>query len=182
MGELLWSEARARLPEELRLLPSSVGMQHEQQHQELLLMDVKHVLAQKPAASRLSSAGRCVTRREVLAPRASTRAHGVAVVRGRTGGGREPLASRPTPAGCTGEPCRVRRTTTSDLATRVLLQPFELASRPVTAGEYLSVPGRRTATGAPSCGWRTDGTANATRRLARAALLGRATDDDVASS
>ena len=99
-----------------RLAPTlTIGLNHEQQHQELLLMDIKHVLAQNP----LEPAYRAT---EPYAP-ALVPACTLAVVPGREWSAWERL--------------------TGDFAFdnerpqhTVLLEPYELASRPVTAGEY----------------------------------------------
>ncbi|MHC5063129.1 MAG: ergothioneine biosynthesis protein EgtB [Planctomycetota bacterium] len=92
-----------------------VGLQHEQQHQELLLMDVKHVLAKNPL--------RPAYRQEKSAPRAAVPAldwcsyAGGRVTVGATDGSFFFDNEGPEHP--------------------VLVQPFELASRLVTAGEYL---------------------------------------------
>ena len=46
MGELLVNPPREQAAEIVRRV--GLGLQHEQQHQELLLMDIKHILAQNP--------------------------------------------------------------------------------------------------------------------------------------
>jgi ergothioneine biosynthesis protein EgtB len=93
-----------------------LGLHHEQQHQELLLMDAKHVLARNPARPAYRRA----------APRPATPA--------------PPLAWRSFAGG------QVEVGSDSDDFTfdnerprhTVLLAPYELATRPVTAGEYLA--------------------------------------------
>jgi ergothioneine biosynthesis protein EgtB len=92
----------------------TVGLNHEQQHQELLLMDVKNVLARNP----LRPAYRARPRR---------RSSWTTPVEWRPfEGGQVEVGSEA--GGFTFDNERPRHT--------VFLEPFELASRPVTAGEY----------------------------------------------
>ena len=98
------------------LAVAELGLQHEQQHQELILTDLQHALSRNP-----------------LEPvfRAATPTAGVAP---------PPLSWRDQPGG------RVRLGHAGDAfafdnerpAHDVLLAPFSLASRPVTSGEYAS--------------------------------------------
>ena len=92
----------------------TIGLHHEQQHQELLLMDVKHVLAQNP----LRPAYRPEPQRPAVSvprmERCSFEGGLVEVGRGADGFAFDNERPRHT----------------------VHLEPFELASRPVTAGEY----------------------------------------------
>lgn len=93
----------------------ALGLNHEQQHQELLLTDIKHALAQNPLYP--------VFREDAAAP-------------GTSGGALEwqGFAGGVTEIGCEGNgfcydnetPCH-----------RVWLEDFEIATRPVTHGEYL---------------------------------------------
>jgi len=95
----------------------TVGLHHEQQHQELLLMDVKHVLGQNPL-------------RPAYRPRIDrpdgTQEPSAPLEWRRFEGGRVEVGS--AAEGFTFDNERPRHA--------VLLEPFELASRPVTAGEY----------------------------------------------
>jgi len=98
-----------------------LGLHHEQQHQELLLTDVKHLFAQNP-----------------LRPAYATTATGATAPRPRARPAAplewldfdETLASIGAPDGGFAFDCERPR-------HRVLLQPYRLASRAVTAGEYL---------------------------------------------
>jgi ergothioneine biosynthesis protein EgtB len=93
----------------------ALGLNHEQQHQELLLTDIKHALAQNPVYP--------VFREDAAAPGTS---EGPLEWQGFAGG--------VTEIGCEGNgfcydnetPCH-----------RVWLEDFEIATRPVTHGEYL---------------------------------------------
>ena len=49
------SRAPTAMPRIAALL--ELGLQHEQQHQELILTDVKHLLSRNPAAAGLSGSG-----------------------------------------------------------------------------------------------------------------------------
>ncbi|MFT4543128.1 MAG: ergothioneine biosynthesis protein EgtB [Planctomycetota bacterium] len=108
-----------RLSEErlARLAPViSIGLNHEQQHQELLLMDIKHVLARNP----LRPVYREGKAAEARAPRSRE-------WRSFEGGLVE-VGSQSTGFAFDNE--RPRH--------KVFLQAFELAPRPVTNGEYLA--------------------------------------------
>jgi ergothioneine biosynthesis protein EgtB len=92
----------------------TVGMNHEQQHQELLLMDVKHVLARNPL-------------RPVYRPDQRRDPSPVTPMGWRSfEGGRVAVGS--DEPGFTYDHERPRHV--------ALLEQFQLASRPVTAGEY----------------------------------------------
>jgi len=92
-----------------------IGLQHEQQHQELMIADIKHAFSCNPVRPAYRAAGR-----------RKARAVG-------------PLSWREYPEG-------LRRVGTSDdgfaydnerPSHRVFLDAFKLASRPVTAGEFM---------------------------------------------
>jgi ergothioneine biosynthesis protein EgtB len=91
-----------------------VGLHHEQQHEELLLMDVKHVLAANPLRPAYHGAPR--TGRSVETP----------IEWCRFDGGRVEVGA--ATAGFAYDNERPRH--------EVLLEPFELATRLVTADEY----------------------------------------------
>jgi ergothioneine biosynthesis protein EgtB len=112
MGQLLGGDLQPGLPELVTL-----GLNHEQQHQELLLMDIKHVLSRNPL--RPSYLRRAHVRGDTAPPKAGWIEHdgGVAEI-GHTGEG----------FGFDNEFPR----------HRVHLGPFALADRPVTCGEWLS--------------------------------------------
>ncbi len=93
-----------------------LGLHHEQQHQELLLTDVKHLLAQSPLAPAYAPA----TRDAALASAPALRWHEHAGGRVEVGAG----------AGFSFDNERPRH--------EALLRPFRLASRPVTNGEWLA--------------------------------------------
>jgi len=106
----------ARLEEDTEgLLAARVelGLQHEQQHQELILTDLKHLFAQNPLQP-VYRAG--ALRAGVLAPHRW--------LRGREG----PVETGATDAGFAYDNERPRHA--------VLLQPHELANRPVSNGEF----------------------------------------------
>ena len=101
-----------------------LGMQHEQQHQELLVMDIKHVLSQHPfgPAYGAGSARSTVGSSDVSAPRVGWLEHEGGVVEiGHSDGGDW--------VGFAFDNESPRH--------RVLLEPFALADRPVTVGEWL---------------------------------------------
>jgi len=125
-----WLPAAA--PDALDLL--ELGLNHEEQHQELILTDVKHLLAQNPTlpAYAAPSAG---VRGE--APPLRWIAHDGGLVEIGHGG-----------PGFAFDNEGPRH--------KVWLEPFEIASRPVTAGEYLAFiadGGYRTAAHWLSDGW-----------------------------
>ncbi|MGQ7245570.1 DinB family protein [Salinicola sp. V024] len=116
MEELLNDPPQEHLPEILRRL--ELGLPHEQQHQELLFMDIKHILAQNPL---------CPVYRDDLAP---APAHEIGELRWHT-----------YPAG-------VRHIGHDDAEQgfaydhemgrhRQFIEAFQLADRPVTNGEFL---------------------------------------------
>jgi ergothioneine biosynthesis protein EgtB len=94
----------------------TVGLHHEQQHQELLLMDIKHVLAQNPLQPAYRSTERV--------PSTTLPMKWRSVAGGLVDVGAEAAAANEF----TFDNERPRHT--------VWMAPFELASRPVTAGEY----------------------------------------------
>jgi ergothioneine biosynthesis protein EgtB len=108
-----WLAAR---PDAASLAVFELGLHHEQQHQELLLMDIKHVFSCSPLlpAYRLR-----VTPARAAEKPLTWQAHagGIAEI-GHTGGA----------FGFDNEFPR----------HRVLLEPFAIASRPVTCGDYLA--------------------------------------------
>lgn len=119
MGELLDRVPPAQEEEIGRRL--ILGLQHEQQHQELLLMDIKHILAQNP----LHPAYR----------------HDLAIPPSLAP---QPLDWHRYPGGVHRVGCDGPATDESGFAYdheqprhRVFLEPFLLASRPVTCGEFI---------------------------------------------
>jgi ergothioneine biosynthesis protein EgtB len=95
---------------------STLGLQHEQQHQELMLTDVKHLLSPRTRCARPTTARRCRRRRRCAA--------GLPRVRRRPGRDR---------------PRRARLCFDNELPRhRQYVAPFALASRLVTNGEYLA--------------------------------------------
>ena len=129
-----------------------LGLHHEQQHQELILTDIKHLLSRNPARARV----RCAPADDA-AP--ATRA--AALDRVAT------AASRRSATPATGF--------AFDNETprhRVWLEPFELASRPVTNGEFLRVHRRRRLPPARAVAVATAGTARQRGGLDGAAVLG----------
>jgi len=112
MGALL---DRGDITEEMAGIVT-LGLNHEQQHQELILMDIKHLLSCNPLEP-------------VYAPAAARPAAAPASA------GWTPYPGGTVPIGHEGDgfcfdnerPCH-----------RVLLEPFSIATRPVTCGEYLA--------------------------------------------
>lgn len=124
--------------EELLAL-TELGLHHEQQHQELLLMDIKHVLAQSPLDPVYQPAVASRAAAAVAEPRAAgtwIRHDGGVVEVGHRGGGFAFDNEGPS--------------------HEVLLQPFAVAGRLVTCGEWLDFMadgGYRTASLWLSDGW-----------------------------
>lgn len=115
MGELLSNPPEQQAAEILRR--TELGIQHEQQHQELLLMDIKHILAQNP----LHPIYRSDLKPAPVAPPSRLRwqfHEGGLKYIGHTGGG-------------FAFDCETPR-------HRQFVEDFKLASRPVNNGEYLS--------------------------------------------
>ena len=92
-----------------------LGLQHEQQHQELILMDIKHLLSLNPLKPAYRQAP---SSRTASAPLAWHACSGGLVEIGHDGEGFAFDNEVPR--------------------HRVWLEPFAIASRPVTAGEYLA--------------------------------------------
>jgi ergothioneine biosynthesis protein EgtB len=113
MARLLAQAAHPRREE--ILLRCEVGMHHEQQHQELLLTDIKHVLAANPLRPAYAELPRL---QGTAAPLQWHEFAGGLVETGATGEGFAYDNERPRHP--------------------VYLQPFRLASRPVSNGEYLA--------------------------------------------
>jgi ergothioneine biosynthesis protein EgtB len=114
MHALLTSELEPRVRELITL-----GLHHEQQHQELLLMDIKHVLSRNPTWPAYTPAIHDERADRPAPPKASWIEHDGGVVEiGHTGKG----------FGFDNEFPR----------HRAYLSPFGLADRPVTCGEWLS--------------------------------------------
>jgi ergothioneine biosynthesis protein EgtB len=101
------------LPDEL-VYVVEVGLSHEQQHQELMLTDIKHVFAHNRLLPALRDD---VTRRQAKATGLRWHAHPGGVVE----------------VGHAGDAWAFDN---EGPRHQTLLQPFELASRPVTCGEY----------------------------------------------
>lgn len=97
-----------------------LGLNHEQQHQELLLTDIKHALSSNPLRPAYQPCAEALAAAAHQAPRPLQwfGYQGGLVEMGHTG-----------PSFCFDNE-RPRH--------RVYLEPFELASRPVTCGEYLA--------------------------------------------
>jgi len=114
--EALIAEAGQALWQNIRML-IVLGLHHEQQHQELICTDIKHVLAQNPLAPALYPA-----------PPESAKAPPLSWI-SYDGGIRE-IGRNMEPESFAFDNEGPRH--------EVLLRPFRLASRPVTNGEYLS--------------------------------------------
>ena len=97
----------------------TLGLNHEEQHQELLLMDIKHVLAQNPLLPAYS-------------PTAGERV-GSADRAGPPGAGWTSYPGGVHEIGHTGDGFAYDNESPRH---RVLLEPFALADRPVTCGEW----------------------------------------------
>ena len=95
-----------------------LGLNHEQQHQELILTDIKHALAQNP----LRPAYRDGVGASATLPR------------------RCPWSGSTFPAGSSGSATTAAglRSTTKARAIAFILEPFQLGSRLVTSGEFLA--------------------------------------------
>ncbi|WP_288987184.1 DinB family protein, partial [uncultured Cobetia sp.] len=121
MQALLENPPQEHLPEILRRL--ELGLPHEQQHQELLLMDIKHILAQNPL---------CPAYRDDLAP------------------GLAPApAQEVPPLGWLDYPAGIREighdasrggfAYDNEMGRhRQFVEAFQMADRPVTNGEFLA--------------------------------------------
>jgi ergothioneine biosynthesis protein EgtB len=108
-----WRAARRRQPGHRR--PVELGLHHEQQHQELILMDAKHLLVAQSAEARLS---RRRPSHDAATPLAWRDFEGGLVEIGHDG---EDFAFD-----------------NEGPRHRVWLEPFALASRPTNCGEYLA--------------------------------------------
>ena len=93
----------------------TLGIHHEQQHQELILTDIKHLLSQNP--SRPVYKSRDFAKAHTVAPLKWTEFDGGIYALGHEGAGFSFDNEQPR--------------------HRVLLESFSIASRPVTNGEYL---------------------------------------------
>jgi ergothioneine biosynthesis protein EgtB len=112
MGRLLGGDLEWGVPELITL-----GLHHEQQHQELLLMDIKHVLSRNPLRpSYLARGAGCESG---IAPKAGWIEHD---------GGIAEIGHRGRGFGFDNEFPR----------HQVFLSPFALSDRPVTCGEWMS--------------------------------------------
>lgn len=96
-----------------------LGLQHEEQHQELLLMDIKHVLAQNPLQPAYGA-------RSSLPPVAAAALAWIDVA-----GGLRQIGHAGDGFAFDNEAPR----------HKIWLEPFRLASRPATCGEYLAFIG-----------------------------------------
>ena len=94
-----------------------LGLHHEQQHQELLVMDIHHALSRNPLRSPYG---------ELPWPGAAPRGPS------RRGSTMTAASSR------SGMPATVSPSTTRGRATAVLLRPFRIAGSPVTCGDWLA--------------------------------------------
>jgi ergothioneine biosynthesis protein EgtB len=99
---------------------ATLGLHHEQQHQELILTDIQHLLAQNPQLPPYCAMPESATR-QTAAPLSW---------HGYPGGATEIGAA---PAGADGDPFVYDNETPRH---RVWLEPFELASRPVSNAEF----------------------------------------------
>jgi ergothioneine biosynthesis protein EgtB len=94
-----------------------LGVQHEQQHQELILTDIKHAFGHNPLRPAYAATAPARPRNGTTPARWIPVPGGVREI-GHAGGGFSFDNERPR--------------------HRVYLEPYELASRPVTSGEYLA--------------------------------------------
>jgi len=115
--------ALPQLPPEARDLVD-LGLQHEQQHQELMLMDLKAAMAENPLRPAVWPAARAEARQEPPPLRWCAQPGGIVEI-GHDGRG--PSTSLRTGFGFDCEGPRHRH----------FLRPFALADRPVTNGEWL---------------------------------------------
>ncbi|MCW3149129.1 ergothioneine biosynthesis protein EgtB [Stutzerimonas stutzeri] len=115
MGELLAAPPREHVGEIARRI--ELGLQHEQQHQELLLMDIKHILAQNPLHPVYRSDLQAAPRRTLERQHWYDYAGGVVEI-GHAGDG-------------FAFDCETPR-------HRQFVEDFQLAERLVSNGEYLS--------------------------------------------
>ena len=101
-----------------------IGIQHEQQHQELMLTDIKHVFSCNPLFP-------------AVLPPADSGDKGLS--RKPTASGEEPISWIDHPGGirCIGHEGDTFAYDNEGPRHEVLLQPFRLASRPVSQGEFL---------------------------------------------
>lgn len=111
VGDADWTEVAALI---------ELGLNHEQQHQELLLTDIKHLLSCNPLMPAYSS-GPDRARAATATPSVSA------------------AAMRPGPDGliAVGHDGAGFAFDNESPRHQVMLRPFRLASRPVTCGEYL---------------------------------------------
>ncbi|HUS25566.1 MAG TPA: ergothioneine biosynthesis protein EgtB, partial [Candidatus Binatia bacterium] len=126
---LAWREhvdaAIARLPSAFREDLLELGIQHEQQHQELILTDLKHAFFLQPARPAYRAAPALQAERE---PTPSVRAEPVREIAwSRHQGGLVPIGHEGPGFAFDNEGPR----------HRVWLEPFELATRRVTNGEFM---------------------------------------------
>lgn len=120
----LLSEADEKLADEIQPI-LVLGIHHEQQHQELLITDIKHVFAQNP----LHPVFRNGTARSPSAPKIST--DGSAIRRCQFVEFDEQIAE-------IGHEGRGFAYDNERPRHQVFVPPFALASRPVTNGEYIA--------------------------------------------
>ncbi|MEX0715932.1 MAG: ergothioneine biosynthesis protein EgtB [Planctomycetaceae bacterium] len=126
MEELFARESTAELAAII-----DIGLHHEQQHQELLLTDVKHLFAQNPLRPAYRPIGRSGSD--------DTEATSSSKFRGNGGPGVSPLEWIDFDGGihAIGHDGRGFAYDNESPRHDVLLRPFRLASRLVTCGEYL---------------------------------------------
>ncbi len=130
-----------------RLAPLiELGLHHEQQHQELLVTDIKHILAQNPLRPAYHSAhSTSLPADQAAEPAASgSGRHSINQANGsqrESGAGDADSAEQwiPYPGGITeiGHDGEGFAYDNEGPRHKVYLQPFRLASRPVSNGEYL---------------------------------------------